>query len=192
MIKPALVFGYLITIIFGTIIHEMGHYLVAHFLNASPELHYGSCDWTPIESAKIDVQTVYFTLGGILLPNLIASIAVIILYTSSSLNNTLTNVLIIIGSLSFRSFFIFGTFLYAAVSNTQFETDETILNGLWSLPSGTVETIFVLFSSAIGFLLIRPILKTQFTLKTYGISMALGIFLGFFTWFKWLGPLLLP
>ena len=187
-----LILAYAAIIMFGTFIHEMGHYLIAIFFNTSPKLHYGSCDWNPTGTMEGGKEEIYFTLGGILLPNIIAITAVATLYLRQKLIPRLRHFLIILGTFSFRGFFVFGTFLFSTFNEVNLESDETLLNQLWSLPSGTVEIVSVLFSTSIGLLLLKQVLKTDVPLKTYASSMVLGIVFGFLLWFKGIGPLLLP
>lgn len=192
MLYSLLVIAYTLTIALGTLVHEAGHYLAAWLLNTAPKLHFASCDWTPGPGMEGGVEEIYFTLGGIISQNLISVGALAILFTRKTLSFTATHLLIVLGTFTFRSFYILGSYCLGLIRNVEFGTDETRLNELLSLQSGTVEIASALFSLIIALLLLKQVLKIGHPIGAYAVSMAIGIILGFLVWYKALGPWLLP
>lgn len=184
---------YVLIICIGTIIHEMGHFTVAHFIYANPKLHYSSCDWHPTEDQVGGVHEIVFHMGGILLPTVLSTIATVLLLVKKTFNPTQFHLLVIAGTLSFRSFFIITLFIINSLGLSQHNSyDEAKLNILLELPNGFIEVLSAIYSIMILFALLFLLHKNGHNLLRYLSRMAAGILIGFFLWFKILGPVILP
>jgi len=191
LLNIRIILAFVLIVCVGTVIHELGHFIVAWVLDLNPELHYAQCDWS--EERMTNEARKLSLLGGILLPTIIGFGSLLRL-SLGKWNDSSSWFYAVLSTLPFRAFLIFSFFLLHTlrIMKTYHRSDEVKLNVLFKLPNGSFETMFLLLGLLSVFVIWRKLQKNNKRPLVFFINMAIGVAIGYPLWFLVLGPWLLP
>lgn len=179
--------------IIGTLLHEVGHYLVAISFGYPAEIHYAYCSYNCGQDCD-SINTIYMTWGGPIATWLQSSIPFLILVTyykkekRSKFVKDLPPLFITL--LCFASFC--ARFIFNAVGGIfrGFQGDEGRLSRFYGLFPGT---IILIFASLAVILLLYLLYMIPNNMRIYILLGAIsGAVLGYYLWYYLLGAALLP
>ncbi len=180
----------------GTLLHEVGHFLVAIINGYEAQIHY-SYTTTSINPANEESLYFFFILGGPLSTWIQCIIPFIILLVSYNKNHSRKilennffniNFLICLIFISMGARFIFNLISYLITpSNT---IDEYIMADIIKIHPETFLILFALISIAILLVSLYKIPKN--VRLTFLVGALSGSIFGYFLWYFLLGPLLIP
>ncbi len=189
--------AFFLTVIIGTLTHEMGHYLAAKLLGYSAEIHFDRTSYIIPEIEKIThLDQLLVTIGGPFQTIIFGTIGYIILLKGAK-TKEFTIIQWVAVFLSFfwsRELFNLISGLFYGILNKSesfFGGDEAIISKLLHLP-----TYF--FSILLGLIGLIILIDVTFRLipKTIRIefisSGLVSCFIGYYVWMYQLGSLILP
>lgn len=213
--------GFIISIIIGTITHEVGHYIVGDVLGYNATISYNrtvyDIDYTQINSImntycyeinnklpfpgkeemyvtmdKLDRDSFWMYSGGMLMSNAIGLLGLVLLFLHKRITISYWVSL-------FMSFFFVrsGLILISLLSsfflfnNKNIYSDETKLSLLMELDFWIVPIVLGSLSLVVCFLIYYKLIPKHYKLP-FLIGGVIGGFSGVILWFSILGPWLLP
>ncbi|MFW9969276.1 MAG: hypothetical protein ACFFDF_03685 [Candidatus Odinarchaeota archaeon] len=183
-------------IIIGTLVHELGHYIVAVIYGIPVRISYA---YTTIYGSLTADQWFWFIMGGPLVSWLVSIMGIIIIFSKYrhmhseqdypiGISQTISIV-----AISFSIRFVFNAGLYF------------INTTLFGMLSGTDETLIAIFLGispdilmygsavvALGFIIIGLYYIPRFQRYIILFGGIIGGVIGYLFWYYWVGPIILP
>ena len=187
---------FFIVVIIGTLAHELGHYIVAVIYGVPAQISYGHTHYFGSLTAD---QRFWFLMGGPISTWLVSTMGVIVILCKYRHMHNEKDLHIGIGqsistvATSFSLRFIFNTGLYfinRSLLDIPSVTDETLIAGYLG-----INPDFLMYGSALVgliFIVIAFYYLPHFQRYIIFIDTIIGGILGYFFWFYWIGPIILP
>ncbi|MCU0328682.1 MAG: hypothetical protein MUE53_06795 [Chitinophagales bacterium] len=183
------------SVIFGTVSHEFGHFIVSLYLGYKPILHYSSCDSGMILN---DIHQILILLGGICITFLISIFSLSIVYfVRLQKNFYLLYLMIYLTMFSARfiiNFFMALFFIGFLGGGSYFglNNDEVRLSKYLDLYEGTFPLLGLFLAFGIMFLLFKKVFYNLNQAFQFLVLTFFGGILGMYFWLYSLGKYILP
>ena len=197
--KLFLLIGFMILyVIFGTLLHESGHILIAKILGYNSTLHYASMNWylpSGIEGSD-KTDRFYITLGGNILLDLLSLIFLALLYfKKASLPQWLYWLYVFFSMLIYRHIMLtivsgFKTLLTSG-RPMSYGADETEIASYLFVSNSVVGIPLFVLALASCAVLYHKVLDPTYR-RSLIIPAAIGGVAGYIIWLQYLGPILMP
>ena len=193
----SLVVFMILYVVFGTLLHESGHILIAHCLNYSSLLHYGSMVWY-LPNGEIGTNkthSFYITLGGVIIIDVISLIALSMLVIfKTKLHRVVYWVLVFLAMLIYRHILL--TLIGVSISaiqqtNLRYGSDEAEIASFLSVDNSVIGVPFLIIALISCHILFYQVLEPSIR-KLFFWAMVVGGVLGYILWLFLLGPILMP
>lgn len=185
--------GFFLTIVIGTISHEMGHILVAESLGYTTCLHFSSMTYMPFRGHE-HFHDFYITVGGVVSTCFVGTLGVV--YIQKSEKHKLQFWIAVFCALFWSRpvvnlVFKWTSCVFKNCDGVYYGGDELLLSQYLGLPNGFFSILF----AAIGFTVLLYVFFKQIPSSyqfVFACSGIVGGGLSYFLWFYVLGPVLLP
>jgi hypothetical protein len=187
-------------VIFGTLLHESGHILIAKLLGYKTLLHYASMNWylpNGIEGTEITdkIDNFSITLGGNIMLDAISLLFLALLYFRKNLlPQWLYWLSVFMSMLTYRHIMLTivclgNTIMYS--KPMAYGSDESEIATYLSLSKSVVGIPLFILALTSCYILFFRVLDSDF-LRSYSVPAAIGAVAGYIIWLHYLGPILMP
>jgi len=162
---------FFIVVIIGTLAHELGHYIVAVIYGVPAQISYGHTHYFGSLTAD---QRFWFLMGGPISTWLVSTMGVIVILCKYRHMHNDTGLY----------------FINRSLLDIPSVTDETLIAGYLG-----INPDFLMYGSALVgliFIFIAFYYLPHFQRYIIFIDTIIGGILGYFFWFYWIGPIILP
>lgn len=189
----SMVLTFVVFTIIGTLSHELGHIAVAKYLGYSTTLHFGSMNYES-DFPYSKSHELFILLGGPIQTTITGCIGLFVLYKNRNEWKSINWLAVFLSLFWLRPVFNIVTSISNYLINSTpnpFGGDELKISQLFGLWDGTLSVSFAILGGSILYYLFYKVIP-QSIRSTFIISGIIGSIGGYFTWFKFIGPNILP